>query len=47
MLFPGHMLFFLANAQRHVDRAAAALREGFVPYSVGQLGIDFRPPDRM
>jgi hypothetical protein len=47
MLFPGHMLFFLRGGQQHLERAAAALEGGFVPYSVGQLGVDFRPPDRM
>jgi glyoxylase-like metal-dependent hydrolase (beta-lactamase superfamily II) len=47
MLFPGHMLFFLRGARRHIDRAAQALQSGFVPYSVGQLGIDFLPPHRM
>ena len=41
MLFPGHMLFFLRGARRHIERAAEALQRGFVPYSVGQLGIDF------
>jgi glyoxylase-like metal-dependent hydrolase (beta-lactamase superfamily II) len=47
MLFPGHMLFFLRGARRHIERAAQALQGGFVPYSVGQLGIDFLPPERM
>ncbi len=47
MLFPGHMLFFVRDAERHLALAAAALEGGFVPYSVGQLGIDFRPPLRM
>jgi glyoxylase-like metal-dependent hydrolase (beta-lactamase superfamily II) len=47
MLFPGHMLFFLRDAKRHINRAAQALQGGFVPYSVGQLGIDFQPPQRM
>lgn len=47
LLLPGHMLFFLRHGQHHIDLAAKALRGGFVPYSVGQLGIDFRPPERM
>lgn len=47
MLLPGHMLFLLRDGQRHIDLALEALRGGFVPYSVGQLGIDFRPPNRM
>lgn len=47
LLLPGHMLFFLRDGQRHIDLAARALQGGFVPYSVGQLGIDFRPPERM
>jgi glyoxylase-like metal-dependent hydrolase (beta-lactamase superfamily II) len=47
LLLPGHMLFFLRDGQRHIDLAADALKGGFVPYSVGQLGIDFRPPERM
>jgi glyoxylase-like metal-dependent hydrolase (beta-lactamase superfamily II) len=47
MLFPGHMLFFVRGARRHIERAARALESGFVPYSVGQLGIDFLPPHRM
>ena len=47
ILLPGHMLFFLRDGQRHIDLAASALQGGFVPYSVGQLGIDFRPPERM
>ncbi len=47
MLFPGHMLFFVQGAERHLALAAEALEGGFVPYSVGQLGIDFRPPNRM
>jgi glyoxylase-like metal-dependent hydrolase (beta-lactamase superfamily II) len=47
MLLPGHMLFILRGAQRHLDWAVEALEGGFVPYSVGQLGIDFRPPLKM
>ena len=47
LLLPGHMLFFVRGGQRHLDRAAEALKGGFVPYSVGQLGIDFVPPERM
>jgi glyoxylase-like metal-dependent hydrolase (beta-lactamase superfamily II) len=47
LLLPGHMLFFVRDGQRHIDLAAEALRGGFVPYSVGQLGMDFRPPNRM
>ena len=47
LLFPGHMLFFLRDGQKHIDLASQALKGDFVPYSVGQLGIDFRPPTRM
>src|SRR5262249_16954993 len=47
LLLPGHMLFFVRDGQRHIDLAVRALAGGFVPYSVGQLGIDFRPPERM
>jgi glyoxylase-like metal-dependent hydrolase (beta-lactamase superfamily II) len=47
LLFPGHMLFFLRGGQKHIDLAFEALKGDYVPYSVSQLGIDFRPPTRM
>jgi glyoxylase-like metal-dependent hydrolase (beta-lactamase superfamily II) len=44
-LLPGHLLFALNNGQRHIDLALKALQAGFVPPSIGQSGITFRPPD--
>lgn len=43
-LLPGHLLFVLQNAQQHIDLALDALQAGFVPPSIGQSGITFRPP---
>lgn len=43
-LLSGHMLFTLYNGQQHIDLALDALKSGFVPSSIGQSGITFRPP---
>ncbi|MEX1019029.1 MAG: MBL fold metallo-hydrolase [Litorilinea sp.] len=43
-LLPGHLLFALHNGQHHIDLALAAMQQGFVPPSIGQSGITFRPP---
>jgi glyoxylase-like metal-dependent hydrolase (beta-lactamase superfamily II) len=43
-LLPGHLLFVLNQGQRHIDLALDALKGGFVPPTIGQSGITFRPP---
>lgn len=42
-LLPSHLLFTIGNGQRHIDRAIEQLREGFVPYSIGQTAVSFVP----
>lgn len=43
-LLPGHLLFTLGAGQRHIDLAIHRLQtDGFVPYSIGQLGAAFVP----
>lgn len=44
-LLPGHLLFTLRNGQAHIDLALARMAKGFVPLSIGQLDVIFRPPD--
>ncbi|MEM7343924.1 MAG: MBL fold metallo-hydrolase [Chloroflexota bacterium] len=44
-LLPGHLLFTLRHGQRHIDLALERLQEMFIPPSIGQLGLTFRPPD--
>jgi glyoxylase-like metal-dependent hydrolase (beta-lactamase superfamily II) len=41
VLLPGHGLFTLAGAQRHIDTAQAELDKGFVPRSIGQGDLIF------
>lgn len=43
-LLPGHLLFVLRNGQQHIDLALAQMKRGFVPLSIGQLDVIFRPP---
>lgn len=43
-LLPGHLLFTLRNGQQHIDLALAQMQRGFVPLSIGQLDVIFRPP---
>jgi glyoxylase-like metal-dependent hydrolase (beta-lactamase superfamily II) len=43
-LLPGHLLFVLNNGQQHIDLALNALKGNFVPPTIGQSGITFRPP---
>jgi len=42
-LLPSHLLFTIGDGQRHIDRAIEQLREGFVPYSIGQTAVSFVP----
>ena len=44
-LLPGHLLFTLRNGQAHIDLALARMAKSFVPLSIGQLDVIFRPPD--
>ena len=41
VLLPGHGLFTLAGAQRHIAAAQAELDKGFVPRSIGQGDLIF------
>ncbi len=43
-LLPGHLLFTLRNGQSHIDLALSQMQKGFVPLSIGQLEVIFRPP---
>jgi glyoxylase-like metal-dependent hydrolase (beta-lactamase superfamily II) len=43
-LLPGHLLFTLRNGQGHIDLALEQIKRGFVPLSIGQLEVIFRPP---
>lgn len=43
-LLPGHLLFTLQKGQQHIDLALERIKRGFVPLSIGQLDVIFRPP---
>ena len=44
-LLPGHLVFTLGNGQRHIDVAIRRLKQGFVPYSIGQSAVSFFPKE--
>jgi hydroxyacylglutathione hydrolase len=43
-LLPGHLLFALRQGQHHIQLALERLQGPFIPPSIGQLGLDFLPP---